>query len=144
MLNGADPNARNRQGNTPLFFVRSKRILKVVLRAGADPLIKNKRGENALEFLRRPENLGREGWEFGMLDILVKAVDSMKVRRYKEGIGEYDDDDGLSSVNSAARSRASLAGSQHSPTGSMVSMDRKKAKLLIENNAGVRTKSARS
>ena len=93
VLNGADPNQKNRQGCTPLFFVKSKRILKVLLRAGSDPLIKNKKGQNAFAFLSQQDQLGDDGWEFEMKDILLKAMDSMKIRRYKEGKGEYEEDD---------------------------------------------------
>lgn len=138
MLNGADPNQQNRQGCTPLFFVRSKRILKVLLRAGADPLKRNRKGQNAFEFLRQADQLGENGWEFEMKDILLKAMDSMKVRRYKEGKGEYEDDDGLSSLNSAAGS----ARSQVSHTASL-SIDKTKSKLNIENKNVIRSQSAK-
>ena len=145
VLNGADPNARNKQGCTPLFYVKSKRILKVLLRAGADPLLLNKYGENALTFLRRPEQLGDTGWEFGMLDLLINAVESMKIRRHKEGIGQCEKDDGLSSLDSAARGmELSTADSIQSIAGSKSTQDKKKARLELENGKdGLRSKSAR-
>mmetsp|Transcript_13625 Transcript_13625/g.20426 ORF Transcript_13625/g.20426 Transcript_13625/m.20426 type:complete len:268 (+) Transcript_13625:132-935(+) len=42
--NGAHTNCKNIQGCTPLHYVKSKTILKVLLRYGADPLIRNKDG----------------------------------------------------------------------------------------------------
>ena len=101
LSNGADPNAVNRQGCTPLFYVSSKRVLKVLLRFGCDPLLLNKNKKSAFEVLN--DKFEEDGWEFGMKDILMHAVDVMKKRQYMKSIGEYDDkDDGLSSVYSAA------------------------------------------
>jgi hypothetical protein len=121
--------------------------LKVLLRAGSDPLLVNKKGENALTFLRQPDQLG-DAWEFGMIDILIDAVDAMKIRRHKEGIGEWNEDDGMSSLNSAARSQVSgsLDGSQSqlSPIHSKNSAEKKKSKLAIENGDGMRSKSAKN
>jgi hypothetical protein len=109
LSNGANPNAVNRQGCTPLFYVSSKRVLKVLLRFGCDPLLLNKHKKSAFEVLNK--QFGEDGWEFGMKDILIHAVDAMKLRRYKESIGEFDDDDGLSSINSAAMRSVSSANS---------------------------------
>ena len=72
-----------------MFYVISKRILKVLLRFGCDPLIVNNNGKNALSVLM--EKFGDDGWEFGMKDILMKAVDIMKIKRHKESKGEWNE-----------------------------------------------------
>lgn len=158
ILRGADPNQVNRQGCTPVFYVRSKRILKLLLRAGADPLIRNRKGQTAFDFLMQPDELGDSGWEFEMKDLLLKAMDSMKVRRYKEQKGGFEDDDGLSSMNSAVHLRThpsvpyigepSLSGgdSQMSTSGSRTgrSIEKIKNKLSIENSEKARSQSAKN
>ncbi len=78
----------------------------MLLRFGCDPLIVNTDGKNALHVLM--EKFGDDGWEFGMKDILMKAVDIMKIKRHKESKGGRNDDDSLS-INSAVSKGSKLA-----------------------------------
>ncbi len=74
------------------------------MRAGADPLILNKKGKNALEFLQ--EELGDDGWEFGMKEILVTAIDARKLQLYHNSVGESHNNEN-SSILSGSKSQSS-------------------------------------
>lgn len=45
---GADPNVRDKKGNTPLHEVRELEVARALVKAGADPNARNKRGETPL------------------------------------------------------------------------------------------------
>ena len=45
---GIDPNARNAAGMTPLFYVRSKPVAKMLLDEGASPAARDNEGRTAL------------------------------------------------------------------------------------------------
>jgi ankyrin repeat protein len=49
---GANPNAMDRNGMTPLMTNVYVPVLKALLKAGADPTLRNKRGQNAAEWFR--------------------------------------------------------------------------------------------
>jgi ankyrin repeat protein len=55
--NGCNPNHKDITGSTPLHFVKSKTVLKVLLRFGADPRIRNQAGLTPREnYLRSTES----------------------------------------------------------------------------------------
>lgn len=45
---GADPNARDKEGNVPLHEVRDEDVVRALVRAGADPNARNERGQTPL------------------------------------------------------------------------------------------------
>ena len=47
---GIDPNARNAAGMTPLFYVRSKPVAKMLLDEGASPAARDNEGRTALKW----------------------------------------------------------------------------------------------
>lgn len=49
---GADPNARNDKGETPLFTVMNAAAVPVLVSHGADPLARDHNGNTALEASR--------------------------------------------------------------------------------------------
>jgi ankyrin repeat protein len=49
---GADVNAQDDDGNTPLMTNKSLRAVQLLLKAGANPLITNRRGQSALDVAR--------------------------------------------------------------------------------------------
>ena len=54
---GADPNARNGRGDSPLHFAAWKsanpKVAEVLLSAGADPILRRKNGETPLDIARK-------------------------------------------------------------------------------------------
>lgn len=139
-LLGADPNARNKQKFTPMFYVKSRRVLKALLQYGCDPLAVNKTGENALEYLTRLN--GPDGWDFGMRELLLEAIDTKlrgiheekEARRMLDAARRGLDDDDASSLDSSvasllpAAARAKLKGFQNAlvPVKSSTSSPSKK------------------
>jgi hypothetical protein len=132
---GADPNARNKQKFTPLFYVKSRRVLKALLLHGCNPLLVNKRGETALDYLDKVN--GPDGWGFGMRELLQEAVDSRlrgihqerEARRRLDASLRQDEDD-LSSLNS---SLASLQASRPKSRGKVGRNNPNGLKLLSKS-----------
>jgi ankyrin repeat protein len=108
-LMGADPNARNKQKLTPLFYAKSRRVLKALLHHGCNPLLVNKSGETALDYLTRLK--GPDDWDFGMRELLQEAMDARmrgihheKEARRRLDVAQREAEDDLSSLNSSLAS----------------------------------------
>ncbi|ANV98602.1 hypothetical protein BBW65_07245 [Helicobacter enhydrae] len=72
--NGADVNAQDTQGNTPLYHAimnRNKKMIQLLLDNGADMYIKNKRGDSAARYILSKKTMA--GTSFSNNDLNVTA-----------------------------------------------------------------------
>ena len=87
--NGADVNARNKEGKTPLFYTRDKVVTEFLIENGADVNIKDKRGEtplhNLISFYFEEKN--RTWWNmkkcFEITKIFIKNGADIKIKDNK-------------------------------------------------------------
>lgn len=68
---GAEPNARDSYGNTPLHIVEKAEVAEVLLKHNADPSLKNKRGKTPLDIAKRHK-------KEEVIEVLQKYLDKEK------------------------------------------------------------------
>ena len=68
---GANVNARNKDGETPLMWMSSELVAEILLKAGADVSIRSRAGKTALDF-------AHGGQQAKIVELIEKASQSQK------------------------------------------------------------------
>jgi len=86
---GANPNARDKQGRTPLMYSRSSWFAKALLEGGADINAKDKDGDTPIVYAyRRTGSL----WDNDVLSYLLKVgANTQQLSEIEEMNGKVDD-----------------------------------------------------
>lgn len=77
---GVDVNYQDRQGCTALHYVKSKTVLKVLLKADADPIVKNKHGKTPRQYYQDTVDV------YDIDPFIIKTLREMEERVTKQKI----------------------------------------------------------
>lgn len=83
---GCNPNHQDTTGSTPLHYVRSKTVLKVLLRSGADPRIRNNRGETPREHYKNTTESYLQ--DMYILKKLLQVEEAYQKEEYKKQLND--------------------------------------------------------
>ena len=86
---GANVDATDRYGNSPLHLVKKRTILKLLVKSEANPLLKNRAGDNALEAYTR--NTLNEMPVSGMVDGRAVAPEDIRNGDILRELGKYSE-----------------------------------------------------
>jgi ankyrin repeat protein len=83
---GCDPNHQDITGSSPLHFVKSKTVLKVLLRFGGDPRLRNHAGETPREhYLKATEGYLQDLY---LIKRLLQVEEAYHKEDYKKQLNE--------------------------------------------------------